>query len=103
MKHAIKKNPYVTTGAVFIVILVVGRVLLGWGSLVTAFGLLLYCILAIAIKLDAIAQRMDAIAGQLDRLIETTARHTPPDQRVGPSPASIDTESTDDRYAGDAN
>ena len=103
MKRDINKNPYVTTGAVFIAIIVVGRVFLGWGSLATAFGLLLYCILAIAIKLDAISRRMGAIAQQLDRLIELTARHAPPGQVVGQSTASMDTESRDDRHAGDAN
>ncbi|MFH1981275.1 MAG: hypothetical protein ABIL58_05505 [Pseudomonadota bacterium] len=72
MKIALQKGPYTTTAATFLVILAVGRVFWGWGAVATAFCLLLYCIVAVAIKLDDIAQRLDSLSEQVRRLTTAT-------------------------------
>ena len=67
----LQKSPYTATAATFLVILAVGHAFWGWGAVATAFCLLLYCIVAVAIKLDDIAQHLDMLSEQVRRL--TTA------------------------------
>ena len=68
MKNAFQKSPYATTAAGFLVMLAAGHIFWNWGAITTAFCLLLYCIVAVAIKLDEIAQRLDGLSEQLRRL-----------------------------------
>jgi hypothetical protein len=67
-----RKSPYTATAATFLVILAVGHAFWGWGTVATAFCLLLYCIVAVAIKLDDIAQHLDIISEQVHRLTTAT-------------------------------
>jgi hypothetical protein len=68
----LQKSPYTTTAATFLVILAVGHAFWGWGAVATAFCLLLYCIVAVAIKLDDIAQHLDSLSEQVRRLTTAT-------------------------------
>jgi hypothetical protein len=96
MKNVVRKSPYAATAAAFVTVLAVGHVLWGWGSLITAFGLLLYCIVAIAITLDAITQRLDGIAKQLDQLLAAALRNGPPKLPAVPDAAASCNDSCDD-------
>ena len=68
MKNAFQKSPSTATAAIFLVMLAIGHVFWGWGAFSTAFCLLLYCIVAVAIKLDDVAQRLAGLSEQLERL-----------------------------------
>lgn len=89
MKNTFQKSPYTTTAVVFLVMLAVGHVFWNWGAITTAFCLLLYCIVAVAIKLDDIAQRLDGLSEQLRGLSaavaadSTTAQEPPAASQVG--------------------
>ena len=100
MKNAFHKSPYAATAVAFVTVLAIGHVLWGWGSLITAFGLLLYCIVAIAITLDAITQRLDGIAKQLDHLLAAAVGDCRPAHPMAPGAASSTTDSRDDTDVG---
>ena len=90
MKNAFQKSPYTTTAAVFLLMLAIGHVFWDWGEITTAFCLLLYCIVAVAIKLDDIAQRLDGLSEQLRRLsgvTPTTVQEPQAAPRVFPTDA----------------
>ncbi len=100
MKKIFHQSPYATTAAAFVTVLAIGRVLWGWGSLITAFGLLLYCIVAIAITLDAITQRLDGIAQQLDQLLVAAVGNCPPELPAAPEVTSACADSCEDSDVG---
>ena len=58
MKLNLNKYPYSVTAFVFLVVLVIGNVWLGWGQLALAYFGLLYCIVIIGIRLDEIARQV---------------------------------------------
>lgn len=68
MKNTFNKSPYAATAATFLAMLAVGYVFWGWRAMATAYCLLLYCIVAVAIKLDDITRRLDRMSEQLRRL-----------------------------------
>ena len=73
MRKWFPKNPYTATAVIFLVVLAAGRILWGWGSLAFAYFLLLYCIVAVAIKLDEIAAGLHTVAGLLRTLVVDAA------------------------------
>jgi len=58
MKFSIDKYPYSITAFVFLVVLIVGNIWLGWGQLALAYFGLLFCIAIIGIRLDEIARQV---------------------------------------------
>jgi len=73
MQKWFTKNPYAAVAVVFLVTLLFGRHLLGWGALAFAYFLLLYCIVAVAIKLDEIAAGLNTVAGLLRKIVVSAA------------------------------
>ena len=72
---------HIVSGLSILVMLAVGHVFWRWNAIETAFCLLLYCIVAVAIKLDDIAQRLDDVSEQLGRLSAA-----PADPTIAPAP-----------------
>ncbi len=58
MKLDLDKYPYSVTAFIFLIVLVVGNLWLGWGQLALAYFGLLYCIVIIGIRLDEIARQV---------------------------------------------
>ena len=58
MKLNLDKYPYSVTAFVFLVVLLVGNVWLGWGQLALAYFGLLFCIVIIGIRLDEIVRQV---------------------------------------------
>lgn len=58
MKLNLDKYPYAVTAVVFLVVLLVGNVWLGWGQLALAYFGLLFCIVIIGIRLDEIVRQI---------------------------------------------
>ena len=58
MKISLDKYPYAVTALVFLAVLIVGQIWLGWGQLALAYFALLYCIVIIGIRLDEIARQV---------------------------------------------
>jgi hypothetical protein len=105
MKKTVQQSPYTATAATFLVMLAVGHVFWGWGAVATAYCLLLYCIVAVAIKLDDLAHRLDSLSEQLGRLTVAVATSGRPAQEPAPSSEgmSADDRATDTAHApGDA-
>jgi hypothetical protein len=57
------RRPYTVTSLIFLVVIVVGWQLLGWGERQFGFLLLLYFIVALGIRLDEISQIIGGSAG----------------------------------------
>ena len=77
MQKWFSKNPYTVVAVVFLAILLAGRHLWGWGALAFAYFLLLYCIVAVAIKLDEIAAGLNTVAGLLRKIVVSAAESNP--------------------------
>lgn len=58
MKLNLDKYPYSVTAFVFLVVLLVGNIWLGWGQLALAYFGLLFCIVIIGIRLDEIVRQV---------------------------------------------
>jgi len=58
MKFSLDKYPYSSTALVFLAVLTIGNIWLGWGQLALAYFGLLFCIVIIGIRLDEIARQV---------------------------------------------
>jgi len=58
MKFSLDKYPYSITAFVFLAVLIVGNIWLGWDQLALAYFGLLFCIVIIGIRLDEIARQI---------------------------------------------
>jgi len=58
MKLNLDKYPYSVTAFVFLVVLLVGNIWLGWGQFALAYFGLLFCIVIIGIRLDEIVRQV---------------------------------------------
>ena len=58
MKFNLEKYPYSVTAFIFLTVLLVGNLWLGWGQLALAYFGLLYFIVLIGIRLDEIARQV---------------------------------------------
>jgi hypothetical protein len=95
MQKWLPKNPYTAAAVIFLIILVAGRILWGWGSVAFAYFLLFYCIVAVAIKLDEIAASLNSVAGLLRKLVvNAAATDRDRDNSRSPKPPEIQSMSS---------
>jgi len=72
MKFNLDKYPYSVTAFIFLVVLTIGNIWLGWGGLALAYFGLLYCIVIIGIRLDEIARQVRDMGAVQTALLKET-------------------------------
>ena len=82
MKLNLDKYPYSVTAFVFLVVLLVGNIWLGWGQLALAYFGLLYCIVIIGIRLDEIVKQVRDLGAVQTTLLKESGSPGPFSQAV---------------------
>jgi len=77
VSHWFSRHPYGITSIVFIIIVLLGWRMLGWGERQLGFLLLLYFIIALGIRLDDISRALGGSGGN-PRIVRGNPKASPP-------------------------